>query len=121
MSSSSGYYGTQLVKQRTQEKNRLEQASPLIAKSIHRMIKLLGTEIKQIVCKIEALVANDSELSPKAEALQNVKGIGLIGAYSFCTLLPELGKLNRRQIASLVGVAPFNCDSGDRLGALATT
>lgn len=107
---------TQLVKQRTQEKNRLEQASPLIAKSIQRMIKLIGAEIKAIVGKIEALVASNSEMSPKAQALQSVKGIGLVSAYSFCTLLPELGKLNRRQIASLVGVAPFNYDSGERVG-----
>jgi transposase len=106
----------QLVRQRTQEKNRLEQASPIIAKSIQRMIKHLSAEIGEIADKIERLVVADSEMSAKAAALQSAKGVGLISAYSLCTLLPEIGNLNRRQIAALVGVAPFNRDSGEKSG-----
>jgi transposase len=108
---------TQLVKQRTQEKNRLQQAtSPLVAKSIGKMIKLIKAEIKGIEAQIKASVESDSELSVKAETLQSAKGVGLVSAYSLCTMLPELGHLNRRQIAALVGVAPFNRDSGDKSG-----
>jgi transposase len=107
---------TQLVKQRTQEKNRLQQSSPLVAKSIRKMIKLIKGEIKGIEAQIKTSVASDSELSVKAETLQSAKGVGLVSAYSLCTMLPELGHLNRRQIAALVGVAPFNRDSGDKSG-----
>lgn len=106
----------QLVNQKTQEKNRLEHASELIAKSIRKMIKLIGGEIKQIASKIEKLIAKNTTMAKLAETLQSANGIGMITAYSLCTLLPELGTLNRKQIAALVGVAPFNRDSGDKNG-----
>jgi transposase len=107
---------TQLVEQKVQEKNRLEHASPLIQKSIEKMIKMLRAEIKQIGLKIEKLIAKNKVVSAKAEALRSAKGVGLISAYTFCLLLPEIGKLNRKQIAALVGVAPYNKDSGNKSG-----
>lgn len=106
----------QLVQQRTQEKNRLEHASPVVKKSLQKMIKLFNAEIKQIEGKIEKLVAKGDGLAGRAQQLQSAKGIGLISAYSLCMLLPELGTLNRKQIAALVGVAPFNHDSGNKSG-----
>lgn len=107
----------QLVQQRTQEKNRLEHAgSQLIKSSIQKMIRLLSAEIAQILRKIEKLVAKNECMTKQAELLQSAKGVGLVSAYSLLMLLPELGKLNRKQIAALVGVAPFNHDSGTKGG-----
>lgn len=107
----------QLVQQRTQEKNRLEHAgSPLIKASIRKMIRLLGAEIKQILSKIEKLVAKNESMAKQAAQLQSAQGIGLVSAYTLLMLLPELGKLNRKQIAALGGVAPFNRDSGTKEG-----
>ena len=106
----------QLVQQRTQEKNRIEHASPLIKTSIRKMIKLLSSEIKQIMGKIEKLISKNEDMTKQAERLTSAKGIGMISAYSLLMLLPELGKLNRKQIASLVGIAPFNRDSGSKDG-----
>ena len=106
----------QLVRQNTQEKNRLEHASPLIKKSLQKMIRLLSGEIKQIEGKIEKLVRENVCMSKQAELLQSAKGIGLVTAYTLCMLLPEIGTLNRKQIAALVGVAPFNHDSGAKCG-----
>lgn len=106
----------QLVAQKVQEKNRLEHASPVVATSIRKMIKVLSAEIKQIKGKIESLIKKNELLSEKVELLKSAKGIGAITAYSLCLLLPELGVLGRKQISALVGVAPFNRDSGGSVG-----
>ena len=60
-------------------------------------------------------------MAKKAKLLQSAKGVGLITAYTLCLLLPELGTLNRKQIAALVGVAPFNNDSGKKSGQRSIT
>ena len=52
----------------------------------------------------------------REELLRPVKGVGVVLLSTLCASLPELGRLNRRQIAALVGVAPFNCDSGTLKG-----
>jgi transposase len=106
----------QLVTQKVQEKNRLEHASPLIAKSLQKMIRALGAEIKKITKQIGALVNRNAEMKQKVALLISAKGIGEISAYSLRLLLPELGTLNRKQIAALVGLAPFNHDSGKSVG-----
>lgn len=106
----------QLVQQKVQEKNRLEHASPPIRSSIRKMIRLISAEIEQIVGKIEKMVAKNKTMAKQAENLQSAKGIGGVTAYTLCLLLPELGKLNRKKIAALVGIAPFNRDSGNKTG-----
>jgi transposase len=107
----------QLVDQKTQEKNRLEHASKWAAGSIVKMLKVLRSEIKKITKKISELIERDEELQRQATRLQGAYGIAEISAYSLCLLLPELGKLNRKQIAALVGVAPYNNDSGTHTGS----
>jgi transposase len=111
----------QLVAQRVQEKNRLEHATPMVAKSINKIIKVLRAETKQIARKIEELVAERPELQTEVDILKSAKGIGDISAHGLKLLLPELGQLNRKQIAALVGVAPFNDDSGKRGGQRSIT
>ncbi len=102
----------QLVRQNVQEKNRLGHATPLIAQSIRKMIKLLRAEIKQITRKIKDRVGGLESTRARAEVLLSAKGVGELTAYSLCILLPELGKSNRKKIAALAGIAPFNDDSG---------
>lgn len=103
----------QLMNQKTQEKNRLDHATAIIAKSIRYMIKRLKAQIKDITKQIEGHITKDASLSERAKLLQSAQGVGEITAYSLCALLPELGQLNRKEIAALVGVAPFNRDSGN--------
>jgi transposase len=106
----------QMIKQKTQEKNRLEHACPLVRKSIQSVIKSLNSHIKAITKQIEKLIARDESMAQSAALLQSAKGVGKIVAYSLIALLPELGQLNRKAIAALVGVAPYNRDSGNHSG-----
>lgn len=106
----------QMIKQKTQEKNRLEHACPLVKKSILSVIRSLNTHIKAITKQIDKLIKKDSSMAQTADLLQSAKGVGQIVAYSLIALLPELGQLNRKAIAALVGVAPYNRDSGNHSG-----
>ena len=61
---------------------------------------------------IDQRIAADPEWVARIEQLADVKGVGRVTAYTLTIELPELGQLNRREIAALVGVAPLNNDSG---------
>lgn len=103
----------QLVNQRDDERRRIKQADGLAAKSIHRMLTLITAELRKIEKALnEAITA----LSPQKDLLLDVKGIGPVNQASLRIDLPELGQLGGRQIAALVGVAPFNADSGRKSG-----
>jgi transposase len=66
---------------------------------------------------IAALIADHPKWRARATQLRSVPGVGPVLAHTLVAVLPELGRLTRRQIASLVGVAPFDDDSGRRNGA----
>lgn len=103
----------QLVELRTAEMNRRGMAaSKPIRKSIQSVIDQLNKERGRIEKAILALVESDDEWRPRAELLRSAPGVGPVAAVTLVADLPELGRLNRRQIASLVGLAPFNHDSG---------
>ena len=104
---------SQLIEFRTIEKGHLEnQKDPLIIKSIKDMIKNLTNEIKQLENEIMQLIDACPELKEIKNILVSYKGVGSISAAIFIAELPELGQLNRKQIAALAGLAPFNNDSG---------
>lgn len=103
---------SQLVSMIVKEKNRLSSVTKLIGASIERTIKSLKEELKMIESEIEGAIEVLPELRDKSELLQSVKGVGGVLAMVVLSALPELGKLNHKQIASLGGVAPFNCESG---------
>ena len=65
---------------------------------------------------MKALIAKQPEWSAEAELLDSVPGVGPVLISSLVAELPELGRLNRKQIAAMVGVAPFNNDSGKSRG-----
>ncbi len=103
----------QLVELRTAELNRKETAATKsIRKNIQQVLDLLNKQIERIEKDIEALLASDDDFKGKAALLASVPGVGTTTAATLLAELPELGRLNRQQIAALVGVAPFNRDSG---------
>lgn len=103
----------QLVEILSAEKNRRTLLVNGPARDeISEHIDWLDEKIKQLDEKIETLSDSVSEWKARKAILRSPKGIGPLISASFLVLLPELGTLNRRQIAALVGVAPFNRDSG---------
>lgn len=108
---------SQLVDLITQEKNRLKQTWDEDAKkSVQKMLKHLENELESIEKKLVKMLKSDSMDKRKIEILQSAKGIGDVTTSVLLAHLPELGKLNREQIAKLVGVAPMNRDSGGSTG-----
>lgn len=97
-----------------QEKNRLKAPDnmQIVTRSIKQLIKIYEKEITKLENEIETIIENDEELKKKYKLLLEQKGIGKKVAYILLGLLPELGYLNRRQVAALAGVAPFARDSG---------
>ena len=107
----------QLVDLTTQERNRLKQTwDEDSKKSVQKMLKHLETELKSIDKLLAKMLKSDEKNQRKIEILQSAKGIGAVATSMLLAHLPELGQLNREQIAKLVGVAPMNRDSGNTTG-----
>jgi len=106
----------QLMEMRIAEQNRLETAHSSIAKDIHKHVSSLNREIDKIEKRLAALIAESDELKKLSDTLCSVPGVGPVLSSTLITELPELGRLSNREIASLVGVAPFPDDSGPRTG-----
>lgn len=104
------------------EKNRFKgpRIGNRVRKSCSNMLKHIQSELADIQAAIESYIEKDSMLRKRKEILKSIPGIGDISANTFLVLLPELGTLNRRQIASLVGVAPIAKDSGTYQGRRTT-
>jgi len=98
-----------------EEKQRLEKdACNLISDSIRDHIKYLDEKIKAIESEISRLVEeNGKDID---EVLQSEKGIGDLTSAILISLLPELGRIDNRKIAKLVGIAPMAKDSGSKFG-----
>ena len=103
----------QLIDMRTAEKNRLSRAhTPPVQEELRQHISELNERIKAIDEQLHNEIKNDPSWNQKLEIISSVPGIGANTAHRLLICLPELGTLNRRQIAALVGVAPMNRDSG---------
>ena len=105
----------QVVNQRDDEKRRFAQARhPDVRQSLQRVITELKSELKRLQKSIQDLMITvDDE---RVTCLQKVGGIGAVTASTLIAFLPELGHLGRRQMAALVGAAPYNRDSGKHEG-----
>ncbi|MEB3440714.1 transposase [Pseudomonas sp. A2] len=104
-----------LVQQRDDDLRRLKQVqSTAVANYLNANLKHFKAQIKLVEREIEQQTAmlNDERVTQ----LIKVKGIGMVTAGKLVALLPELGRVESREIASLVGVAPFNHDSGKFMG-----
>jgi transposase len=106
----------QLVAMRVQEHHRLEHAQALMRKQIKKHIDWLDQEIGKLDVDLTAGLRKSPVWRAKDELLRSLKGIGPVTSGTLMVALPELGCLDRRSIAALVGLAPFNRDSGKMRG-----
>lgn len=106
-----------VVAQRVQEVNRLKQAQDaLVEESIEYMLAVLQEECHRLERLMQEMVTSDPTLRQRAHLLQSMPGIGEHTAHMLLARLPELGTASRKQIAALVGVAPFTAESGRSRG-----
>jgi len=106
----------QLSDMQKAEKNRLRTAYSEMKSSIQRMIDCLETEIDSLDKEMRKFMKEHEDFGEQEKILRSAKSIGPVTAASLLADLPELGKLDRKQIAALVGVAPMNHDSGRKRG-----
>lgn len=83
---------------------------------ITEVIAHLSAQISEIDARAKSTIEADPELKEKFEFLLTIAAVGPVLAQAVVALLPELGTLNRKQVAALCGVAPYNNDSGTRSG-----
>lgn len=107
----------QLVNLLTMEEQRLMQTRDIALKKLTQiLINELQKQVKQIEAMIAQQIDGDDTLRGQSARLQQVKGIGKVTASTILAELPELGKLSRKQVGALAGVAPYNRDSGTLRG-----
>jgi transposase len=103
----------QLVQMRGAESARLQQAQfKSIRSSIQKVLRQLDAQVQDLERRIAKLIENDDDWRGKGQLLQSVPGVGPVVASTLVAELPELGKVNRQEIAALVGLAPFDRESG---------
>lgn len=111
----------QIIAMRTAELNRRDHASDrAVARSVKAVITFLNKQLDAIERQLRSLINSIPDLKLKMDIMTSVPGIGEITATMLITEMPEIGQLNRRQIAALAGVAPINRDSGSLRGKRTT-
>ena len=107
----------QLVTLLVAEENRTHQAKDkFILQTLRRTSKAISREIRAVENRIAKLLESDDQWKAKLDILLSTPGVGQATGMTLLGELPELGKLNRQQIAALAGVAPYPHDSGKRRG-----
>lgn len=106
----------QLVDMLTVEKNRLHTVRPALRDDIKEHITWLQAKLSKVDEEIDQFVRKTSLWKEKDDILQSTPGVGRVTSCTMLAMLPELGLLNRQEIAALVGVAPVNKDSGRKQG-----
>jgi transposase len=107
----------QLVDEITMENNRSKQSRHHWVTQLHKQtIRFLEEQLKEVDTMLKALTDFDDGTRRAKEIITSVPGVGEITAHMLIADLPELGKLTGKQIAALIGVAPFNRDSGTMRG-----
>lgn len=106
----------QIMMMRTMEMNRGKVMPKYLQADYRRHIKFLNAEIERVDKKLDKAIKSEELWRAKREQLETVPGVGKLLATTLIAELPELGNLNPKEIAALVGVAPFNRDSGSLRG-----
>lgn len=106
----------QIVDMLTAEKNRLGISHNRVRREIKRHIAWLEKRLSGVDGELAQAIKDSPAWREKEEILTSVKGVGAVLSTTLLAGLPELGSLNRRQISALVGVCPFNRDSGKMRG-----
>ena len=107
---------SQCLDMSTMQKNRMRRMPKTVQPPIQRILNAIQKEIERIDQKLDKLVDATPQWRNQRELLMSAKGVGKVVAYTLMSELPELGQLNRKKIAALVGVAPINRDSGSYRG-----
>jgi len=112
---------SQLVHMLAMEKNQrhsatVAQASPKLLKSIEQHIAYLQKRIEDLEERMDQIIESSATFRARDAILQTITGIGPQVSRTLLAYLPELGTLNRQRLAALVGLAPFNDDSGTHSG-----
>ena len=106
----------QLVEMRQMDENRLDTSHPSLRKDIKEHITWLSRRIERLNKEIDHRIELSKAWNEKRKLLMSVPGVGPVLASTLITELPELGLLSNRRIAALVGVAPFDRDTGKKHG-----
>jgi transposase len=107
----------QLTEQRAAERTRLHQTEPPeLRESLERVIDFLSQELTRLEREMSAWIEQSADWKAQEQLLRSAPGVGVKTARVLLAQLPELGRLNRRQIAALAGLAPYACDSGQWRG-----
>jgi transposase len=106
----------QLVEIRAAELNRLGTAHLSLQADIRDHVDWLGTRIEELESEMRRLSQSLPEWHEQARRLDTIPGVGFITAFTVVAEMPELGQLDRQEIAALAGLAPFNRDSGHMRG-----
>jgi transposase len=98
------------------EQNRLRTIAPAVRGSVERIVAILKEEKKRLDQQIRELMNEQKAWQEQKEILSSAPGVGPVTTATLLAELPELGKMDRKKIAALVGVAPMNYDSGRKRG-----
>jgi len=110
-------YRQQLVVLKTATSNRLESAPLIMQSFLKKDLAAVVKKIASIEKMIKGFLVAHADLQKKAQSLQAFHGVGSTTAAMFLSHVPELGNVNDKEIAAIVGVAPYNCDSGKYRGS----
>jgi transposase len=102
----------QLMDMQTMEKNRSQIMPKTISSLIKPILTALKNQIEKVDLKLQKLIEECDEYKEKNDIIQSVPGVGNVVAFNLLSDMPELGYVNNKEAASLVGVAPFNRESG---------
>lgn len=107
----------QLTQDKVRLGNQLEQVrDPTLRRMTGQRIKRIEAEIRMIGKRLAQIVAGDANLAARDRLIQSFRGAGPVLSHTLLALVPELDDADRREIAALIGVAPFDDDSGQRAG-----
>jgi transposase len=106
----------QLVEMVVMEKNRMHTTTQIVRGRIEAHLNWLHSEIESVDAELDDFIRKNPVLQRKVAILTSVPGVGPALSRALVSYLPELGAINRKEIAALVGVAPFNSDSGRHKG-----
>jgi transposase len=98
------------------EKHRLRTSSVEVKNSLKRVMACLKTEMQELDAQILEFMKTHEDFGEQEKLLRTAKSVGAVTAATLLADLPELGQLDRKQVAALVGVAPMNKDSGKKCG-----
>jgi transposase len=106
-----------LLEQQTRMQNRGEHAVPVPVRKMHeRLLKAIALEVAKLETAIAAMIKATPHLAENAAIIESVPGLGKITSAGLIAAMPELGQVSNEAISALLGVAPYDDDSGKRQG-----